>query len=83
MAHLLSMLSASCSSSKMEEINMSFVLEPPDGQEKKVTAPPFLPASPSQPLPSRGQCSPLHTHKGTKEPQFLGPLEMDASIGAL
>lgn len=39
-ADALSVHSAGSSSSDVEEITMSFVPESPDGQEKKVTAPP-------------------------------------------
>lgn len=42
-ADALSVHSAGSSSSDVEEINMSFVPESPDGQEKKVTATPPLP----------------------------------------
>lgn len=51
-ADALSVHSAGSSSSDVEEINVSFVPESPDGQEKKVTAPCPIPPSPAQPLQS-------------------------------
>lgn len=46
---------------------MSFDTESPDAQEKKITVPPLLPDSPSQPLRSWYQSSPLYTHKRGQE----------------
>lgn len=48
LADALSVHSAGSSSSDVDEINMSFVPESPDGQEKKVTAPPLPPDGPAR-----------------------------------
>lgn len=53
----LSVHSAGSSSSDVEEINMTFVPESPDGQEKKVTAHASSSASPHT-LPNKGARSP-------------------------
>uniref|UniRef100_A0A8D1L4Q8 Ral guanine nucleotide dissociation stimulator n=1 Tax=Sus scrofa TaxID=9823 RepID=A0A8D1L4Q8_PIG len=67
-ADALSVHSAGSSSSDVEEINVSFVPESPDGQEKKVTAPCPIPPSPAQPLQSWRPSSPSPPARGARKP---------------
>lgn len=59
--------SVGSSSCKVKGINMSFLLEFPDGQEKKVSAFPFSLSALPQHLPSHFQCSPICTHTRSQE----------------